>query len=197
MLGRHAMKPAPTTRKRSRLSPAEFTLLGMIAQAASTQEEIHGYDLNRQLTEGAIREIIRLEPGMLYHYLKKLTTRGLISTTVERQEGRPDRHLHALTATGHDAFDAWLAEPVQTTREMRLEFLLKLWFARQTDADRAGDLVRSQRTVLQRLIDSLEQQFDQIPDTTDNDRFARKVIQLRLAQNRAAASWLDTLEITQ
>lgn len=189
------MKPASTGR--NRLSPAEFTLLGMIALASGMDGQIHGYDLNRQMTEGAIREIIRLEPGMLYHYLKKLTSRGLISSTIEPQEGRPDRHLHALTPAGHEAFDAWLAEPVQTTREMRLEFLLKLWFARQIDADRAGALIGSQRGVLQRLIDSLEQQFDQIPDTTDNDRFARKVIQLRLAQNRAAASWLDDLETIQ
>jgi DNA-binding PadR family transcriptional regulator len=182
---------------RNRLSPAEYTLLGMIALASGGNKQIHGYDLHRQMTEGAIREIIRLEPGMLYHYLKKLTSRGLISSTIEPQEGRPDRHLHALTAAGQEAFDAWLAEPVQTTREMRLEFLLKLWFVRQIDTKRAATLIQSQRGVLQRLIDSLEHQFDQIPDTTDNDRFARKVIQLRLAQNRAAATWLDDLENVQ
>ena len=182
------------TPRRNRLSPAEYTLLGMISTASGDNGQIHGYDLNRQMTEGTIREIIRIEPGMLYHYLKKLTTRGLISAKVEPQEGRPDRHLHALTTAGHEAFDTWLAEPVQTTREMRLEFLLKLWFARQIDSNRASDLIINQRGVLRRLIESLEQQFAQIPDTTDNDRFARKVIQLRLAQNRAAASWLDDLE---
>lgn len=188
------MTSARTHRKQNRLSPAEFALLGMISLAPGMNGQIHGYDLNRQMTEGAIREIIRLESGMLYHYLKKLAARGFITSIIEPQEGKPDRHLHTLTPEGHEAFGAWLAEPVQTTREMRLEFLLKLWFARQIDTDRASTLIHSQRGVLQRLIESLDQQLAQIPETTDNDRFARKVIQLRLAQNRAAASWLDDLE---
>jgi len=188
------MAGARVTRSRNRLSPAEFTLLGMISFAAAPQQPIHGYDLNRQLSEGPIREIIRIEPSMLYHYLKKLTRRGLISSTVDVQEGRPDRHLHTLSASGQQLFDDWLNEPVHTTREMRLEFLLKLWFARQVDPDRAASLVGAQQAVLQGLIASLERQYDQVSGTTGNDQFARKVIQLRLSQNRAAAAWLDNLE---
>jgi DNA-binding PadR family transcriptional regulator len=151
---------------------------------------VHGYDLNRQLTEGALAEIIRLEPGMLYHYLKKLARRALITTTIEQQTARPDRHLHALTGDGRAHFQTWLSEPVQTTREIRLEFLLKLWFARTLDPERARALVQGQREVIQRLITSLERQLDGIRGTSDDDRFARKVIELRLAQNRAASAWL-------
>lgn len=188
------MAGARVTRSHNRLSPAEFTLLGMISFSATPQQPIHGYDLNRQLNEGPIHEIIRIEPSMLYHYLKKLTRRGLLSSTVEVQEGRPDRHLHTLSPNGQQLLDDWLNEPVHTTREMRLEFLLKLWFARQVDPDRAAALAAAQRAVLQGLITSLERQFEQVLGTTGNDHFARKVIQLRLSQNRAAAEWLDNLE---
>lgn len=183
-----------TTNARDRLSPAEFTLLGLIALADSPDGTIHGYDLNRQLTSGATGEIIRLEPGMLYHYLKKLAKRQLITTTVVPQEGKPDRHLHAITGSGRARFDAWMAEPVQATREMRLDFLLKLWFARQTSPDLALHLVRGQRDVLQRLVWSLEAQLARTPAESDDGRFARKVIDLRLAQNRAAIDWLDELD---
>lgn len=185
---------APSSTQRNRLTPAEFTLLGMIAMTSGQTTAIHGYDLARQLTEGPIRQVIRIEPGMLYHYLKKLANRGYISTTTEPQEGRPDRHLHTLTPDGRATIDAWLAEPVNATREMRLDFLLKLWFARQLDATRAATLIRAQRDVLENLIASLEEQLAQIPDTTSDDRFARKVIELRLAQNQAARNWLDSLE---
>lgn len=187
------MNSATTTRKRDRLTPAEFTLLGMISLAPE-DGHIHGYNLNRRMTEGAIGAIIRLESGMLYHYLKKLTQRGLITSTTEHQEGRPTRHLHALTATGRATLGAWLDTPVQATREMRLEFLLKLWFARHTGREEANILIRSQRAVIQSLIDSLEQQLRETPDATDDDRFMRTVIGLRLAQNRVVASWLDELE---
>ncbi len=179
---------------RNRLSPAEFTLLGMIALSTGSGGAIHGYDLSRQLTEGPIREVIRIEPGMLYHYLKKLASRDFISSTTETQEGRPDRRMHALTSRGQTMMDDWLAEPVQATREMRLDFLLKLWFARQLDPDRAKALIVAQRDVINSLMTSLETQLERVSGTSADDRFARKVIELRLAQNRAAATWLDTLE---
>lgn len=185
------------TRARDRLSPAEFTLLGLIALADSPDGKVHGYVLNQQLTKGATGEIIRLEPGMLYHYLKKLARRGLISSTVVPQEGKPDRHLHALTAAGRARFDGWMAEPVHATRDMRLDFLLKFWFASRIDANLAQELIQSQRNVLRNLITSLEGQLALKPVTSDEHRFARKVIELRLAQNRAASDWLDNLENSQ
>jgi hypothetical protein len=50
--------------------------------------------------------------------------------------------------------------------------------------------VQDQREVIQRLVTSLERQMDGITGTSDDDRFARKVIELRLARNRAADAWL-------
>lgn len=186
---------SPTARKRDRLSPAEYTLLGLISAAPGATGGVHGYDLNRQLTEGALAEIIRLEPGMLYHYLKKLARHALITTTIEQQTARPDRHLHALTSEGREIFGAWLSEPVHATRELRLEFLLKLWFARRLDPERAATLVRDQQAVVERLIASLERQLDGIAATGDDASFARKVIELRLAQNRAASAWLTEFSL--
>lgn len=188
-----ASAPRQRNRQRDRLSAAEFTVLGMIARNTRTDGHVHGYDLHRQMMEGPVARIIRLEPGMLYHYLKKLATRELITTTVEQQEGRPDRHLHALTAAGRSAFDEWIGAPVQATREMRIDFLLKLWFTRTLDPERSDQLVNNQRTVIQGLIESLETQQRSLPDDDSDDRFARKVIDLRLAQNRAAAAWLEEL----
>lgn len=182
-------------RARDRLGAAEFTLLGLIAMAESPDGRIHGYDLNRQLTEGATGEIIRLEPGMLYHYLKKLARRGLIETTIVPQEGRPDRHVHEITAAGRDRFEAWIVEPVQATREMRLDFLLKLWFTRRLAPERMPRLVEDQREVLAGLVTSLEAQRARRQGESADDRFAWKVIDLRLAQNHAAIAWLDDLDV--
>lgn len=182
-----------SSRRRDRLNAAEFTVLGMIARNTRTEGHVHGYDLHRQMMEGPVAQIIRLETGMLYHYLKKLAKRDLITTTVEHQEGRPDRHLHALTKPGRAAFDMWIGAPVQATREMRIDFLLKLWFTRTLDPARSRELITNQHAVIQGLIDSLEAQQRSLPNANADDHFARKVIDLRLAQNRAAAKWLDEL----
>jgi len=172
-------------------SAMEFTLLGLVAQA-EPGEPVHGYDLRRKLSEGSLARVIRIEPGMMYHYLKTLTRRGLITAEIVPQEGRPARHLHAVTPEGRAVLDEWITSPVESTREMRLEFLLKLWFARQ-DQDRAERLVQAQKAVIDRHIASLRAQYDSLPA---DDRFGQTVLALRTGQNLAIRVWLDHLETT-
>ncbi len=176
--------------RQPRLGPAEHSLLGMLASAES--EGIHGYDLARQYTIGALGEIIRLEPGMLYHHLKKLDRYGFLTTQVERQSDRPDRQIHTLTDAGASQLHRWLREPVQATRDIRLDFLLKLLFTRRLAPDRLYDLVQQQRTVLATLATSLERQVN--APVADADALERRmVLRLRFAQTRTAIDWLDSL----
>lgn len=170
---------------------AEYALLGLIAQ--STGREIHGYDLSRVFAEGALGRIIRLEPGMLYHYLKKLARSGAITTRVERQTGRPDRQVHALTETGDGELAEWLTAPVRSTREIRLDFLVKLYLARRVAPEVAETLVRDQRTVMQRRADRLQAQLATPQPDDDDSRFGESILQLRLGQTQSALEWLATL----
>jgi PadR family transcriptional regulator, regulatory protein AphA len=172
-----------------RLGPAEHSLLGLLAIAAGG---VHGYDLARHYTDGALGEIIRLEPGMLYHHLKKLDRYGLITTEVIPQPDRPDRRIHTLTEAGRRQLERWLREPVRATREIRLDFLLKLFFARRLDPAHRAALIAQQRAVLAELEASLRAQMD-APETVESDDRAL-VLRLRLRQTRAALEWLDELE---
>lgn len=177
------------SRRESALSATEYTLLGLIAQAA-VAGPVHGYDLQRHLGDSSLSHVIRIESGMMYHYLKRLAARGLITADVASQEGRPARHLHTLTDAGRAVLSAWIAEPVGTTREMRLEFLLKLWFARQHPGG-AARLIAAQLRVIDGHISSLDAQVATL-DAADG--FGDDVLALRLGQNRAIRAWLAGLE---
>jgi DNA-binding PadR family transcriptional regulator len=193
-----ASRPGSGGPVRDRLGPAEFAILGVLAYRIASDGEhgrdgVHGYDLSRSFTDGALAEIIRLESGMLYHYLKKLARAGLITSRVEHQEGRPDRHLHMLTARGESVLRTWLASPVRATREIRLDFLLKLYLSRLIDPALAASLIASQHDVMRTLVGSLVSQVTAIaPDAADAD-FHRAVLDLRLSQTRAALEWLESL----
>jgi PadR family transcriptional regulator, regulatory protein AphA len=171
------------------LSSTEYTLLGLIARAEGAGA-VHGYDLQRHLAESSLSHVIRIESGMMYHYLKKLAGRELITAEVSTQSGRPARHLHSLTDAGRAALDAWVTAPVGTTREIRMEFLLKLWFARQ-DPGQASRLVEAQMRVIDQHVTSLEAQIAALDEA---DRFRADVLALRLGQNRAIRHWLASLE---
>ena len=57
-----------------------------------------------------------------------------------------------ITDEGRTELDRWLKEPVARTREIRLEFLVKLFLAIQLDRDLANRLVMEQQAVCQQLL---------------------------------------------
>lgn len=173
--------------------PAEHALLGLLA--IDDDGDGYGYDLARHFAKGQpLAEVLRLEPGMLYHHLKKLARVGWVEASLEPQSGRPPRRVHRLTAAGGVELRRWLGEPVDRTREIRLEFLVKLYFARRLDPRRASRLVAEQLATCLGLEASLARQLAAIdPAATDpgDAAYRRLVVELRLAQTRAAAAWLE------
>ena len=164
--------------------PAEHALLGLLAQSSESR---HGYDLAREFQPGSeLGEVIRLEPGMLYHHLKKLERAGWVTSEQELVERRPARFVYSLTPQGQAELDRWMAEPVTHTREIRLVFLVKLYLARQTDPELANRLIREQIATLAEIESGHE-------TDSEGGGFSGEVRALRTAQTRTALDWLRSL----
>ena len=192
-------KPRETGRRPARRPsrhPAEtdaagYAVLALLADAGGSG---HGYDIARQFGDGQpLGEILRLETGMVYHHLKKLERRGWATATTEPQGNRAPRQPHTITAAGRDALALWLAEPVGRTREIRLEFLVKLYFARRLEPERVADLITRQRTVLTEAVARLSGEMEQLSGHDEDAAFVRDVLALRVGQTGAAIAWLDGL----
>ncbi|CAN5255378.1 PadR family transcriptional regulator [soil metagenome] len=159
----------------------EQTLLGLLATKPR-----HGYELTKEfMPETTLGDIVHLESGMLYAHLKKIQKEGWVESTLEPQESRPPRRIFSITSSGQAELHRWLGEPVGKTRDIRLDFLLKLYTARQHKPALAEKLVNEQRDVCERFIVSLREQMEE-----EDDEFRRLVIEMRLAQNAALLSWL-------
>lgn len=159
----------------------EQTLLGLLAS-----EPRHGYELTKEfMPDTTLGDIVHLESGMLYAHLKKLQKEGWVDSRLEAQESRPPRRVFSITSTGRAKLQRWLGEPVGKTRDIRLDFLLKLYTARQHNPGLAEKLINEQRDVCERFIVSLREQMNQ-----EDDEFRRLVLEMRLAQNAALLSWL-------
>ena len=174
-------------RRQREATPAEYALLGLLAVS---DDRRHGYDLSREFQPGgALADVLRLEPGMLYHHLKRLEGRGWAEATREPIPNRPPRQSYTVTTAGSAALDRWLAEPVAHTREVRLEFLVKLYLAHLRGPDLADRLIAEQRAILSGLAASLRAQAAELSPGA----FPSAVNALRLAQTDAALTWLDGL----
>lgn len=159
----------------------ENALLGLLRR-----EPRHGYELAREFApDTPLGEVVHLEMSMLYALLKKLERDGQVRSAMQMQGSRPPRKVFELTEAGHQALDDWLAEPVERTRDLRLEFLLKLYIAREADPELARDLIAGQHDVCERHVVSLREQID-----AEQDSFRRLVLEMRMAQNVALLEWL-------
>lgn len=144
--------------------PTEYALLGLLLDGPK-----HGYELARRFSpETALGEICHLEMSMLYALLKKQEKAQNIEAELESQGARPPKRIFHLTAIGRADFMEWVRTPVGRSREIRLDFLVKLYFARQLGDDDVLALIDRQLEVCQALLDRLQRglSFNEDADET-------------------------------
>jgi len=122
---------------------AAYVLLGLIRY-----EPLHGYEIHRRLAETPeLRLVWRIKQSRLYALLSRLEDEGLVGVKVEPQEARPPRKVYHLTATGRRAYEQWLTQPVDLPRELRLDFMLKLYFAIEEGPETLSLLIQRQQEI--------------------------------------------------
>jgi len=173
----HAMAQEKTLR-----NPADFPVLGALYRGPA-----HGYDLCRELRE-RLGEVWRLRTSHIYALLAGLEKDGLVRHERIDQETRPAKKVFSITDEGRVVFLMWVRSPVMNVRDIRLEFLAKLHFARFDSPTAVADLIANQVTVCRgnenRLRNSLRN------SKSDEERAA---LGFRLAMLEATLSWLTIL----
>lgn len=165
----------------------EHALLGFLHSGP-----MHGYQLHQQLNAARDLGLVwRLKEAQLYRLLGRLEEEGYIVSVNEPQDTRPPRKVLHLTAQGEAAFLRWVQSPVHRGRELRLEFMAKLYFARQMGGDITQTLIDAQRSELQAWHDDLRRQAETARQTAIYDWL---VLEFRIGQLQAMLAWLTTCE---
>lgn len=165
----------------------EHALLGFLRR-----RPMHGYEIHQQLSDPAGLGLVwRMKQSQLYALLAKLEREGYVVATLEPQEPRPPRKVFHLTEQGCAAFEVWLTSPVPRGRELRLDFLAKLYFARQEGVDVVQRLVARQRRACLEWLDEQRRSAEQL---RERHHFEWLVHQFRVGQIEAMLAWLDTCE---
>jgi PadR family transcriptional regulator, regulatory protein AphA len=111
-----------------------------------------GYDLKKRI-EGSIAHFWSESYGQIYPMLGHLADEGLAERTRERQQGKPDRQVYALTPSGREVLAQWLAAPAKH-EGFRSELLLKLFLGSHAGVDvnvrHVEEFQRQQRALLER-----------------------------------------------
>jgi len=95
---------------------------------------VHGYELKRKVSATTA---YALHNNTLYPALRRFEEAGAVTKTAEAQEGRPPRHVYALTAVGRELLHDMLADLPPALAGDDHEFLTRLGqFEQLTPAER-------------------------------------------------------------
>ncbi|MFA7249733.1 MAG: PadR family transcriptional regulator [Dehalococcoidia bacterium] len=174
--------PIPADHRPAELSPAQYAILGLLYD-----QPTHGYGLQRAFAAGGeLADVAQIGQPALYAALKELVARALIAGQEEREGARPLRTTYALTPRGEASLLDWLRQPVPRLRQVRLDFLLKVYFARRRGVRVVRALVDAQIRVCHDYLARLEERAAQLSP----DDFAYLVVESRTTAARSTLDWL-------
>ena len=97
------------------------------------ENSFHGYELYKIISQSSEFNIIwDLKQSLFYNHLEILNQEGFLNKDVLEGSQYPDRKVYKLSETGRVCFLNWLVQPVNHGREMRQEFLAKIFFCIET-----------------------------------------------------------------
>ena len=168
---------------RSRGLAVEHAILGFLLDAP-----MHGYELRDRLAQG-LGAFWRIASSQLYQVLHRLEEQGWVEcTTAEARSAGPSRTVYRTTHTGEEAFWKWTTSPVQHARQIRVEFLAKVYFLRRLAPDRLTRLVEGQITVLRELEGHLSERSS---IETDDAGLGALALSFRRSRIGCTIGWLE------
>lgn len=168
-------------RSRTNTTTIEFSLLGVLAD-----RPMHAYDLHKELSKPTGLGLIwSVKQARLYAIAADLESRGFLGSWTDQPGNRPARRVFHLTEQGRSAFKLWLATPADW-KDMRLDFLAKLYFARDSGAT-GGQLLEVERSVCRARLERLRSQLE----TANHDGFDAQVYGYRIALIEATMGWME------
>jgi DNA-binding PadR family transcriptional regulator len=160
----------------------EYILLGYLSE-----QPMHGYDLYRLLnTDPSMSQIWSVKQAMLYAMLDKLEEVGFLHSEMLLQGSYPARKQFSITESGLAAFREWVAQPVEHPREIRQEFMARLYFAHRMGRIETRSLLKRQEQVCLQWLELHNQHAAE----TEDDPFCLILIDYKQAQMESILGWV-------
>lgn len=168
--------------RKSGLSAAEYAVLGLVYQQPG-----HGYRIAQELAAGrGLGLICPLRLSNVYFLLGNLEQAGLIEVAHCQDDVYPPKTVFQVTAAGRRAFQSWIRQPLTRLRQVRLDFLLKVYFLRQQGVERIPGLLDEQIEFCQRYVS----EWKALAQSTETDSFDCLAMQSRVAAAQGTLDWL-------
>ena len=110
-------------------------------------QSMTGYEI-KQVFDKSLTFFSGASYGSIYPTLKKLEKAGLVSVTVEVQDGKPNRKIYAITEKGRNTYLDSLLMPIKPTR-LKNDLLTRLFFFCDVPKEKRLELIDEQIRMLE------------------------------------------------
>lgn len=123
----------------------------IVILACLQRQPLHGYEIKKQV-ERALAGAVPLNNKVLYPALKRFEEMGAVRREVERQEGKPDRHVYFLNERGMEILQALLREFSPALLANHAEFLVRVAFFDLLEPDVRLEILRIREAIVQEMM---------------------------------------------
>ncbi len=159
----------------------EYVVLGVLMSG-----DMHGYDIRKFLSEN-LEGIWHVSTSQLYALIHKLEDKALVTGCISSGENQLPRKVLTITREGKKRFTCWVTSPTQHVRELRMEFLTKLFFLRHLNLQGIDTLLKAQIALLMKLKEKVEYDWGR-----QKDAFGKVVLGFKRAQFEMCLNWLNS-----
>ena len=129
----------------------------MILGLVQWLEPVHGYDVRRELLSWSADKWANVQPGSIYHALRKLTDEGLLHEVSTEQVGaRPARTTYGITDKGRAEFQSLLRNGWWNLTQAADPFMAAFSFLPALPREEAAAALRNRATQLRAGAQQLE-----------------------------------------
>ncbi|UWP83679.1 PadR family transcriptional regulator [Dactylosporangium fulvum] len=128
------------------MSNTRLMILGLVSQL----QPVHGYDIRKELTSWNVESWANVQPGSIYHALRKMAEEGLLEEVdTEQVNNRPARTRYRMTRDGEVEYQALLRKYWWEYREPVDPFLAAFSFLPSLPRAEAAGALRARARLLE------------------------------------------------
>ena len=153
----------------------------------------HGYEIKKNV-ERVLGPEFTLNNGMLYPALRRFEEMGAVERVVERQQGKPDRHIYRLSDLGHEILHDMLTEFPQALAHSETEFFVRVAFFDQLEPHEQRASLSTRTTVLRSSLENHDRILTMVrAEDVPMSPYALETMVFRKQQVEQELAWIERL----
>lgn len=165
----------------------------MILGLVRWMQPVHGYDVRRELLSWNADSWANVQPGSIYHALRKLTDEGFLREVATEQVGaRPARTTYEVTNKGEDEFENLLRRTWWEVKTPLDPFFPGVAFLPALPGEEAAAALRTRAATLRAWVEGL-QRAGEAGWLRDKPVHVHWMMELATARVEGEIAWCDRI----